>query len=300
MYQSKQLRFRAQPFLALLLGAHPDIATVGELSGLIARSDPDTYLCSCGERIKNCQFWKSVDAAIVEKGHTFDIAKFDTRFDFSDPRPIQRLREGSLRSPWIDSPRDKVLFSLPGERHKIKNKAERNAVLIDLILDVTGKRIFVDLSKSRMRIRVLRRFSTMDVRAIHLVRRAEGVVASQLRRNLGMEVAQPARDWMLRHHRLDTTLQPWLKDKYIRIRYEDICQEPAITLKRLFQFCGISTDVSDIRIDASGQHVIGNPMRLKPLSELKLDERWRTELTSGQLDQIDTVAGKINRRYGYV
>ena len=40
--------------LAFLLGAHPQIATIGEMDGLIPRENPDEYFCSCGQLIKRC------------------------------------------------------------------------------------------------------------------------------------------------------------------------------------------------------------------------------------------------------
>jgi hypothetical protein len=40
-------------------------------------------------------------------------------------------------------------------------------------------------------------------------------------------------------------------------------------------------------------------MRLRPLSEIKLDDRWRDELTAEQLRIIARVAGEMKQRYGY-
>ena len=65
--------------LAFLLGSHPQIATVGEMNGMLD-VDIDTYLCSCGQRIKDCGFWQSVEIAMRDKGFEFDIADFRTRF----------------------------------------------------------------------------------------------------------------------------------------------------------------------------------------------------------------------------
>ena len=47
-------------------------------------------------------------------------------------------------------------------------------------------------------------------------------------------------------------------------------------------------------------HIIGNSMRLDVTSEIRLNERWRSMLTRQDLRTFDAVAGRINRRYGYV
>ena len=39
--------------LAMLLGAHPQACTAGELR-LTNVGDPERYLCSCGEKISRC------------------------------------------------------------------------------------------------------------------------------------------------------------------------------------------------------------------------------------------------------
>lgn len=291
--------FSGATLLALLLGAHPKVATIGEISGLIARDDPDKYLCSCGKRIKVCEFWQSVKTAMAKRGFEFDVAHFDTKFNLDGSHFVQRLREGSVRNSLVDSIRDKILFSLPNERRQLQALVDRNVALVESVLEVTGTDVFADSSKSRMRLKALHQFSTLDVRVIHLVRRAEGVVASQLRRGRGLDVAKLARDWSKRHRRLDVTLQTWPKEKYIRVRYEDICQNTESTLNTLLDFCGVPVDIKGINFQETTQHIIGNPMRLRPLSEIKLDERWKQELTPDQLEEINRVAGNLSRRYGY-
>jgi hypothetical protein len=46
-------------------------------------------------------------------------------------------------------------------------------------------------------------------------------------------------------------------------------------------------------------HVLGNGMRLDPTSEIRLDQRWKSVLSPADLPVFDSVAGKLNRRYGY-
>jgi hypothetical protein len=285
--------------LAFLLGAHPEITTIGELNGLIDREDPETYLCSCGQRIRTCEFWKSVGDAMRRRGFEFDVARFDTEFKLGGPRLIRRLRAGSFRNGALDAIRDRTFQAWPAERRRIKALVARNVALVESVLEVTGKRVFVDTSKDRLRLRALNEFSTLDVRAIHLIRDVRGVVASRLRRGVGIDAREAARQWTRLHRRLQTSLGAWPEEKRIRVRYEDLCQDATGTLKRLYAFCGVNPDALTADFRSTPHHIVGNPMRLMALSEIKPDERWRSLLTQEQLQDIYRIAGDLSRQYGY-
>jgi hypothetical protein len=203
-----------------------------------------------------------------------------------------------VRHKLIDNIRDKILFSIPSQRRQLQSITDRNVAFVQSVLDVTGESVFVDSAKDRLRPKALRRLAPFDVGIIHLVRRVEGVVASQLRRGRGPDVGRLALDWVRRHRRVEVNLQSWPVRKYIQVRYEDICQRTEEELARLYAFCGVNSDVQAVNFQMT-QHVVGNPMRLRPLSEIKLDDRWRNELTAEQLRIIDRVAGEMKHRYGY-
>jgi hypothetical protein len=285
--------------LSFLLGAHPQIATVGEMNGLIAREDPEVYLCSCGQKIRECDFWKSVGIAMRDRGFEFDVAHFDTQFILGGPQFIRLLRTGSFRNNTLDSMRDAMFQAWPGERRQLKALVARNEAFVEAVLAVTGKRVFVDTSKDRLRLSALRRFSRFDIRAVHLIRDVRGVVASRLRRGVGIDAREAARQWVKLHQRLQGTLAALPEGKHIRVRYEDLCQDVQGTLERLYRFCGVDSDarVADFRV--APHHIIGNPMRLVSRSEIRLDERWRSLLTEDQLKEIHREAGMLNRQYGY-
>lgn len=284
--------------LAFLLGAHPRIATVGEMDGLIVRENPDEYRCSCGVRIRTCQFWQAVGDAMRDRGQEFDIACFNTKCDAGNSGLLHRLRVGSFRNNALDSLRDRALQWLPGESSRLRQVVERNIAFVQAVLDVTGKDIFIDSSKDRCRVKYLQRFSAMDTRVIHLVRDVRGVVASRLRRREITDVKRAAREWLKenrRHERLRSSLPG---GKSTRVRYEDVCCDIQGSLTQLYAFLGVDpVMVADLR--AVPQHIVGNPMRLENSSTIKLDERWKAVLTQSQLREIDQVAGALNRQYGY-
>jgi hypothetical protein len=285
--------------LAFLLGAHPQIGTIGEMNGLIASEDPDKYLCSCGNRIKACGFWQSVKAAMRERGFEFDVAHFDTRFIPSGPPLIQRLRMGSFRSSTLDSIRDRIFQISPGEARRLETWVARNVAFVEAVLEVMEKEVFVDTSKDRWRLKSLQEFSSLDVRAIHLVRDVRGVACSQLRRKASLDAREAARRWAKLNQKLEITLQSLPKERQFLLRYEDLCQDAHGTLEHLFRFCGVDSGVRVTDFREAAHHIVGNVMRLENPSEVRLDQRWKSYLTERQLEEIDRVAGTLRHRYGY-
>jgi len=291
--------FSGATLLAMLLGSSPHIATIGEVSGLVSRNDPMTYLCSCGEKIIDCEFWKQITNRMKSKGHNFDVGNFNTEYDPRGSKLLNRFRIGSVRNSFIDRMRDNLLFSIPSEKQKIIEYVQRNVDFVESVLATTNKRIFLDSSKSRMLIRALPVFSNFDVRAIHLVRRVEGVVASSYRRNPNTNIAKLAQDWAKRHKRLDITLRTWSPEKHILVRYEDLCQHTEETINRILRFLDVEEEFLFSNYKNVKQHVVGNPMRLKPVTDIEVDERWKIELSELQKKQIMSIAGKLNQQYGY-
>lgn len=289
--------FSGATLLTAMLGNHPKIATVAEMSGLIEDVNPDDYQCSCGKRISTCEFWDQVSKGMAERGFTFDTSRFDTAFVSGGTSLLNRIREGSSRIRLLDSIRDAILFAFPGQSRRLRAMSARNEAFIETVLAITGKRVFLDSSKDRLRPKALQRFSSLDVGIIHMVRDVRGVVASNLRRNRQLTAVQVARAWRRLHQRVDVNLNGLPEDRHILLRYEDLCTNTAGEVSRLLKFCKVD---NDLQVDpGSPLHLIGNPMRLDRLSKVKLDERWRVELTAGQLKEIEEVAGEMGRKYGY-
>ncbi|MBI4787793.1 MAG: sulfotransferase [Chloroflexi bacterium] len=284
--------------LSFLLNAHPRIATIGEMDGLILKN-PEQYTCSCGQPIQQCEFWQAMTREMAARGFDFDLHDFRNEFILGGPEFLQRLRAGSFGNRTLDSIRDLALRTLPGERRQFQQLVARNMAFVASALKITGKTIFVDTSKDHLRARALKMLSPYDVRVIHLVRDPRGVTASKLRRGSKLDARNTARQWVRLHTRLQKGLGAEMGSKYIRVRYEDLCREPRAVLKSLYAFCGADAEFEPSDFKSSPHHVVGNPMRLEKMSVIKLDERWRELLTAEQQQVVWHVAGKLGAQYGY-
>lgn len=47
-------------FLPILMGAHSEISIISELTGLNPTVDSEKYMCSCGFRLVDCQFFDNI------------------------------------------------------------------------------------------------------------------------------------------------------------------------------------------------------------------------------------------------
>ena len=290
--------FSGATLLAFLLNAHPQIASIGEMDGLL-RKNPEDYVCSCGTLIQSCEFWQAMRHEMAKWGVEFDVADFVTRFHFGGPRWFQRLRTDSFHNRTFDALRDAMLQSFPRERRRFEQIVARNKTFVESVLQLTGKQIFVDTSKDRLRARALKMFSDYDVRVIHLIRDPRGVIASRLRRHPDLPINQAAQEWVWLHSRLEDFRRYLTPAKYLRLRYEDLCREPRATTQELYRFCGADASFEMPDLKSTAHHIVGNPMRLNSVSVIRLDESWRESLTIEQQTEIWQITKKLSMQYGY-
>lgn len=293
------LPYSGSTLLSFLLATHPQIAAIGEMTGVIESEDLDEYRCSCGRRINECDFWRAVTAKMLAKGHRFEVAHFDTKYELGTHPRIRRLRTGSLRNNQLEAIRDSIFRLWPGQIEQLRMIGKRNQALVESVLEVTGESVFLDSSKHHMRIKHQLQYTDLDVRVIHLVRDARGVVNSFLNYSRRLTPQAAARLWVSGNKNIDRQLLLLPEDRHIRIRYEDVCRALPETLERLHGFCGVEPGVYVEDFRSVPHHVVGNKMRLRNSSEIKLDERWKLELTKGHLSEVAQVAQAMQRVYGY-
>ena len=291
--------FSGSTLLTLLLGSHPAMATVGETEvAPAAKVDQGSLTCSCQRLFRDCDFWRSVQSGMAARGHDFDVvdaAALDFRAPH-DPLADMMMRAGP-RGPVLETVRRLGLDLLPGPRRAMAKVVQRNQDFIETVTALRGCRVFVDASKRPVRALHLRRLRDARVKVIHLVRDGRAVACSAMR-NLNATPEAGARSWLRTNLACERARHRFGAEDWLRLRYEDLCADPAMTLAALHRFIGVAEHpLADDFHD--GQHVIGNRMRLRHMGEIVADERWRQSLTTAERGLIEQVAGAANRRYGY-
>ena len=84
------------------------------------------------------------------------------------------------------------------------------------------------------------------------------------------------------------------------VKYEDLCDHPEQVLRSLCGFLGLEypPDMPELRYDKV-HSLPGSPMLFERSTIIKKDVRWRVELTGDDLDEFESIAGSLNRSFGY-
>lgn len=291
--------FSGSTLFSILANSHPQIVTVGEMSGLVKSEDPDGYFCSCGKPIKLCPFWKSVAQQMAGRGFAFDPASFDTRIWIGTGNLTRRVLNSSFGSTVLEDLRDLIAQSIPVHRGRLRYLIDRNKALARAIVAVSGKSVFFDASKTASTVRHLSRECDLDFRIVHLVRDVRGIVWSRRRHKGEVSWRTSVKRWMRTNSNIERQLSRLTADRWLRIRYEDLCASPSETMNNFFAFCGLQVHDVTARLSSEEHHIIGNRMRLADASEIRTDDSWRRALTMEERKGIVEMAGSMHRRYGY-
>ncbi len=307
--------------LSMLLGAHPQVATVGEMKlSSRAMGDLERYRCSCGSPIQACGFWQEVRHGMAARGFDFDLAHAGTDYRISESRYARHLLGPMHRGTLVESLRDAALGLSRTWRRRLPEIHRRNAAFVAAVCQITAAEVVVDSSKTALRLKYLLRNPGLEMKVIRLIRDGRAVALTYMDPANFADAEDPARRgggtggrWEKEHLTMATAARQWRRcmqeaesirpsippAQWIEVRYEDYCTDPEGTLNRLHRFLGIEPHevLRDFR--AIGQHIVGNGMRLDTTSEVRLDERWQEVLTEEDLRTFDAIAGRLNRQYGY-
>jgi hypothetical protein len=305
--------------LAMLLGSHPAVCSVGELKA--TRLEPiDKYRCSCERLIRECPFWNDIQRAMASRGFDFDITRAGTDVRLGAPPHLARVLRPLHRGPLLETVRDILLALSPAWRAHIHSVQAVNAALAASLRERTGAQVLVDSSKIGLRLKYLLRNPALRVKVIRLVRDGRAATltyvnperfadAQQPERRGGgsgesrdherLTLQQGAREWRRSNEEAEAICRTLPPSQQTMVRYEQLAADPRATLRQIFEFIGVAGEADVDSFKARAHHVVGNGMRFDKSSAIILDERWKDILTPDDLRQFDQEAGALNRRLGY-
>lgn len=246
--------------LDALLGSGKHLHSTGEIVSGMPRTEDK---CSCGKKIKDCDFWNAVKN------------KFNEESDYSWEQAAEYIQGQAHLKSFIKTWRGR-------NTDNINRLKKINQSLFKAISEVAGKEVVIDSSKEFTRGLFLARYLP-DGKVIHLIRNPLRILASNMLRIKegkfkvlrykfdAQKTAFPfillsAAGWLVGNI-LGELIHLVEKKNVLRVRYEDLCERPAEELKRIEAFTGY--DLTDIirGIEESREmqikHMIaGNRMRL--------------------------------------
>ena len=176
-----------------VLAEIPGITTTGELRYAWDRGLKGNWFCACGQRFRDCEFWRDV---------------FDCAFggmDKIDPAPILRYRDLWTRIPY------RALSTI----HRIRSHGTSERSYLDsletlylAVQEVSGCRILVDSSKWPDYCAALRRIPSIDLYSIHMIRDPRAVAGSWMN-SKKFEPDNSSRIYTPKHSPLRTSIE-WI------------------------------------------------------------------------------------------
>ena len=271
--------------LDLLLGAHPQIWTLGEAMYLPLHLRTNRRPCGCGTPIEQCTFWKDLLPSIRLGEGRYPIGYFlDAYFDEQNKLRSRQLRFKLFRTLLYRS----VHGCFPQEFDPgIGKYGEVNAQYFRTVLLAAqehrggGIRWLVDASKNPNRLFWLKRSGGFAFRVILLLRDPRGFANSlckpERRRSI---VLRSTRRWLFNNLIFLLMAQTLFeKDQVLQVWYEELTGKPEVILEKIGQWLGVE-DLPRAHQNFRNyvNHAIsGNPMRWEKTG-LFLDEKWKTEM----------------------
>lgn len=297
--------YHGSTLLALLLRNHSQISSLGDTN--LKRGSRTR--CTCGKRVSECEFWQTIAAQL----ETARFAGIPTMLPIL-PAPLTRHKLAGYPTRVFRNARadrmlgraaatcaDRIIEPLWKLRpRQLREFVDLYRSLYTLTLELQGTSIFVDGSKNWRTARLLARElgPSARVNIIHLVRDPRGFALSQRTRGASRNLTTASWLWADLHRRIETLQHV---APYRVLRYEDLCAQPDVELRQLFEWLGVAPESGVAQtLDPAKNHLIGNPMRKRFDGTVQLDERWRTELSDAEQRTVLRHAGELAARFGYV
>jgi hypothetical protein len=283
--------------LDVLLGQVPGLFSAGELVFLWSRGIAAGWTCGCGSHVQACPVWSEV----LTDAYTTPAQELAPRMQELERRLIRTRHLPALLAPSLRSLKRSEPFA---------EYAGNLATLYESLARVTGSSVIVDSSKLPSYAAALCSIETLDVSVVHLVRdpRAVAYSWSSGASNPGsierMGIARSSLYWNLFNAGAEA-LERRVGGRYLRLRYEDLVEDPPAAFERVLALAGVSAD----RLPFSGPRsasvspthtVSGNPARFRTGSiDIAEDDRWRRGMTTAEKRLVAMMTLPLLLRYGY-
>ncbi len=286
--------------LDAILGSHPAVCGVGELSNFVRSGWLEGEYCACGERGNVCAFWAAVREEWTRRVAPADITGYPA---------LQSTFESFSSWP-------RLLLERVWRSRRFREYARLTVSLFDAISAVSGRPTVVDSSKAPMRAYALTVTAGLDLRMVHLVRDPRGVAWSLLNPHPKDERAGVRKErrrkpavrtavmWVIVNFQAMRAARRVERGHRTFVRYEELVTDPKAVLGRIADIAGIdfgdvATAVSSGAPVAIGHATAGNRLRMRRSFELRANTEWMVRLPASAERLVWTIAGPVMRRMGY-
>jgi hypothetical protein len=244
----------------------------------------------------SCTFWKRIVEADPDV------------FSRSHAERMRRAQAGLLRVQrihllWTRAGRSYLLHRLP------PFYLPTLARLYELIRLGAGGKVIIDSSKHPMYAWLIQQSGAAEVSVLHLIRDARAVAFSRTRRRpnpVGEEqvaylrqysAPKAAMYWNLMNISVQA-LTRMLRRPSVRLRYEDLVEQPEPTMSSLVRAFGLGSTVT-LGVDAQSHQLSGNPDRFSQLGGIRPDMEWKVGMKTLDYALVSLLSSPLLKVYGY-
>jgi len=293
--------FSGSTLLTLLLAQHPKIATIGELKAT-AMGDIESYQCSCGSPLLECEFWKTLQSRLHGKKMKFALDDFHTHFTSSNV-VWNRIMGAQVRGKWFELLRSFLLEHTPCLKREYQNRLLHNWVFAQTVTDIMKRPMFLDGSKDVNRLKYLLGDDRWDIRVLEIIRdgRAQSNSRRSKNRRFIPSFKHAVKEWRSTIKQMAMVTKQLPSEQIYSMSYETLCEKTSEVLTEICEFLEIEPlgfDWSNIDLKKTEHHILGNNMRTKTHIKISLDSNWKSEVTQEELGIFESLAGELNRNLG--
>jgi hypothetical protein len=275
---------------------------LGEIRFLWEHGFIKNILCSCGETIRDCDFWREVLNDAFGK-----IEKMDALRIIETSKSCTRSRH----IPFMIKGKGAIFL---GSRFR-----EYLDILEELYLSInkfTGGDIIIDSSKSPMYAFALGMIPTIDLYILHLVRDPRAVAYSWRRKKFDpgrnglfarLGISRSSIMWNVWNVGVEIVAKtnPKMSKQYLFVRYEDFIENPIRWVNEIRKFLDESIDTSfpldDQRLFVVPNHnIAANPIRFqKGTIAINADNEWLHKMRPKDKIFVTMMTWPLLLKYGY-
>jgi hypothetical protein len=280
-----------------VLGQVEGFFAAGELREIWKRISANDRTCGCGNLVNECDVWKGVLNEAFGGLCRVEAAKMER----------SRNRARNRHSPLLVLPRREPILA-----SRLQDYLVGLEKLYQGIRAYTGSKVIIDSSKSLLYGYLLGMLPTIDLYVLHIVRDPRGVAYSLQQRKLkglpqfsGWNPVTSSLVWdtvnLSREMFWGRSGHP-----YLRLCYEEFVRRPRESVERILDL--VEEEVGDLpfvskqSIVMNTTHSVGGNANTRFLTgrvDLRLDERWRDDLSFTNKAIITSLTWPLILRYGY-
>lgn len=285
--------------LDLLLGAHPNVWTLGEAQNLPWELRNQRVPCGCGSPIEEDDFWQPLldDIPLEIEGYHVGY--------FRNIAQVGKVLRWKLLS-------DVIRNEISDEwRPAVQEYGENNFQYFSTVREAAAERTdrdidwLIDNSKDPYRLFWLQHSGMYRMRVVHLVKDPRAFVYSMTKSNpadLRATIRYAGR-WIVENALISRIVDNAVFDENVqRVRYDELALHPKKTLQSIGEWLDLDYNpalVEDFR-EHENHAISGNMMRWREQDDsIRLDERWKRNLPSPNRQLVAAITRPFVEYCGY-